>query len=323
MDTRIASALRSAAARLLPAAIAALLAPAAAFAATATVTVRNYEFSPASITVSRGDTVRWQWESGSHTVTSGASSQPADDPGALFDASINSVNTDFSYVFDTPGDYPYFCRPHELMGMRGSVTVTGDTAFVRTGNYAFSPATVTVRTGDTVTWLWVDGSHTTTSGASSQPADNPGALWNSPLDAAHPSFSYTFSQAGSFPYFCIPHEFMGMTGSVMVQAEATGVPGDGSRARTPGLALRAVPNPFRSGSVIRFRLAGAGEVRAGVLDPAGRRVRILASGSFPPGDHTLAWDGRDGYGRLLPAGVYLVRVSAPGGAETVKVVKTD
>jgi hypothetical protein len=34
----------------------------------------------------------------------------------------------FSYTFDEPGTYEYFCIPHEDLGMVGTVTVTGGAA---------------------------------------------------------------------------------------------------------------------------------------------------------------------------------------------------
>jgi hypothetical protein len=34
----------------------------------------------------------------------------------------------FSFTFEEPGTYDYFCIPHESLGMIGSVTVTGGTA---------------------------------------------------------------------------------------------------------------------------------------------------------------------------------------------------
>ena len=30
----------------------------------------------------------------------------------------------FSHTFDAPGDYTYFCMPHESLGMVGHITVT-------------------------------------------------------------------------------------------------------------------------------------------------------------------------------------------------------
>jgi hypothetical protein len=39
----------------------------------------------------------------------------------------------FSFTFEEPGTYDYFCIPHEEMGMVGSVTVSGGTTASPTG----------------------------------------------------------------------------------------------------------------------------------------------------------------------------------------------
>lgn len=109
----------------LPLLFAAGLATAAgASAATFVVTTSGTSFVPDSVTVSLGDTVQWIWGGvPNHTVTSGTGTA---DPnaGALFDAPLNSLSTSFSYAFaDTAGIYPYFCRPHALVGMKGVVIV--------------------------------------------------------------------------------------------------------------------------------------------------------------------------------------------------------
>ena len=45
---------------------------------------------------------------------------------------------------------------------------------------------------------------------------------------------------------------------------------------------------------------------------SGRRLRTLEIGPLPAGENTIAWDGRDEIGRVLPNGVYLVRLSPKG-----------
>jgi len=76
------------------------------------------------ITVPAGTTVRWVNASmARHTVTSGASSAPADAPGSLFDGVVRP-GASFEHTFDAAGDVPYFCRPHEGSGMTGVVHVT-------------------------------------------------------------------------------------------------------------------------------------------------------------------------------------------------------
>jgi len=80
-------------------------------------------FTPAHLTVTVGTTVHWI-NSGpfDHTVTSGLSSKVADSPGEEFDRGLGSGKS-FDFTFDSVGDHPYFCRPHERMDMKGVVTV--------------------------------------------------------------------------------------------------------------------------------------------------------------------------------------------------------
>lgn len=80
-------------------------------------------FQPADTTVTAGTTVRWVNNSGvAHTVTSGTGSSSAD-AGTMFDQPLANGQT-FEFTFSTAGTYAYFCRPHEAMNMRGTVTVT-------------------------------------------------------------------------------------------------------------------------------------------------------------------------------------------------------
>jgi plastocyanin len=86
----------------------------------------GFAFAPAHVTVGIGTTVRWTNKGAvPHTVTSGASSRPADGPGALLDRQLPSGAT-VELTFTRAGDWPYFCRYHEGMGMVGLVTVTPD-----------------------------------------------------------------------------------------------------------------------------------------------------------------------------------------------------
>jgi len=48
----------------------------------------------------------------------------------------------------------------------------------------------------------------------------------------------------------------------------------------------------------------------------GRLVRRLESGPRQRGIHAVRWDGTDGRGRAIPAGVYFVRYSAGGTVST-------
>ena len=63
-----------------------------------------------------------------------------------------------------------------------------------------------------------------------------------------------------------------------------------------------------------------GTVRLDVFDVAGRRVRTLLDRPFPPGPHRIGWNGKNGEGRELPAGVYFVRLTEGSRTETTKIV---
>jgi amicyanin len=76
-------------------------------------------------------------------------------------------------------------------------------------NFAFSPTPLTVKVGTTVTWTNkdnVDHTVTTTSGP---------VMFDSKNIASGQTFSYTFTQAGTYNYICTIHPFM--TGQVVVQ----------------------------------------------------------------------------------------------------------
>ncbi len=71
-----------------------------------------------------------------------------------------------------------------------------------------------VHVGDTVRWNWISGFHSTTSGPCPPCSQNGDGNWNSGAGSG-PSFSHTFSSAGTFPYYCNVHT-LSMTGTVIV-----------------------------------------------------------------------------------------------------------
>lgn len=71
-----------------------------------------------------------------------------------------------------------------------------------------------------------------------------------------------------------------------------------------------------SGTVaISYTLSSPAQVTAEVLNLAGRSVAVVqSSGVAAAGANTLLWSGRSSYGTRVPAGAYLVRVTARNGA---------
>lgn len=77
----------------------------------------NRAFEPSMVVVDIGTVVRWVWtgEGGAHNVV---------DECGLFESDVHSdADTTFSYSFDTPGVYTYYCSQHTDQWMRGVVRV--------------------------------------------------------------------------------------------------------------------------------------------------------------------------------------------------------
>jgi hypothetical protein len=98
-----------------------------------------------------------------------------------------------------------------------------------------------------------------------------------------------------------------------------GVPGNPPVGPGPLSLSAAWPNPTNGESRLRFRLPSDADVEATVHDVAGRRVAVLARGTFPAGEHDLAWTGMAA-GRRAPAGVYFVTLKALGEQRTTRIV---
>jgi spore coat protein A len=74
--------------------------------------------------ISAGDSIRWIWLQGGHTTTSVAGSSE------VWNTVLDQNNTEFTYQFNTPGVYWYYCIPHgddngdgTASGMSGTITV--------------------------------------------------------------------------------------------------------------------------------------------------------------------------------------------------------
>lgn len=181
-------------------------------------------FVPQSVTVERGATVTFVWRQGVHTVTSGLPDGlpgTPDEPGARFDVVLDEENPTFALTIgleETAG-VPFFDR--ENPGQIGFIDVESGEVTVRVGvvDNAFLPETVYLFAGDSVRWEHEpnEAFHTVTSGRSSRPEDNPGALFDEESSDLKPIFVYRFVEPGGYPYFCRPHESMQMKGVVHVQ----------------------------------------------------------------------------------------------------------
>jgi flagellar hook assembly protein FlgD len=65
---------------------------------------------------------------------------------------------------------------------------------------------------------------------------------------------------------------------------------------------------------------GAARSEVTLFDVRGRLVRRIADGSYEAGLQSAVWDGRDGEGRRVAAGLYFLRAKSAGEERTLKLV---
>ena len=112
---------------------------------------------------------------------------------------------------------------------------SGVVADVQADIQNFTHQDLTVQVGDTVVWTQQDGvSHTTTSGT---PGSSDG-VWDSGTLRQGESFSVTFTEAGTFAYFCSIHPSMTATVTVVGAGAPTPSP---TATPPPAAAATAVP----------------------------------------------------------------------------------
>jgi plastocyanin len=193
--------------------------------ASAAVAIVNRAFSPRTVTIAAGGTVRWTNSDGdSHTVTA---------RGGGFDSGILRSGGTFSRRFPAAGSFAYICLIHS--DMTGTVTVTGTAPpgggdrgggttnpppttprrppatrpkpasggralTVRMTDFAFGPRRLSARVGDTVTF--------SNAGPSMHTATAASGAFSSGFLPAGGRFSTLLRRAGMLSYVCQLHPQM-------------------------------------------------------------------------------------------------------------------
>ena len=74
----------------------------------------------------------------------------------------------------------------------------------------------------------------------------------------------------------------------------------------------AGPNPSSGTTSLRFSLPSRAKVQLSIYDSSGRLVRRLSDESREAGTHLVQWDGQNGHGRSVSAGIYFGRLQVTG-----------
>ena len=119
------------------------------------------------------------------------------------------------FLGDERPEQPDDSTPKAIAAASGSVTIA---------DFNFSPASITIDVGDTVTW--------NNNGPTPHSATANDGSFDTGILRKGQSGSHTFNQAGSFSYYCKPHPYMKAT--VVVEAAQSGGDTSGSDSGATG-----------------------------------------------------------------------------------------
>jgi len=79
------------------------------------VTIEDFDFKPGvfGVAVPPGTTITW--------TNNGPTAHTTTADNGTWDSGLLNAGDSYSFTFDTPGVYWYFCRPHPFM--RGTITI--------------------------------------------------------------------------------------------------------------------------------------------------------------------------------------------------------
>ena len=103
-------------------------------------------------------------------------------------------------------------------------------------------------------------------------------------------------------------------------SDATATPYFPAGPTPAALLLDVHPNPCNSHAILRFELARREGASLSIYDVRGRQLRLLFARELDAGPGRSLWDGCDGNGRTLPAGVYLCRLQTASQCVTRKLI---
>ena len=176
------------------------------------------------------------------------------------------------------------------------------TTMVNVSDNVFTPNNFTVAVGDTILWMWVNGTHTTTSTTIPMGASS----WDQVIDQNTTSYMYVVSTAGTYNYRCTFHFQMGMIAQFTVEQSS------GIGENISGVSLNLFSNPVNQQLQVNLKSTKTGEMTIVLNDITGRQVKLLSSGNQTAGEHHMQYDLAE-----LPKGMYLIKFTI-GGDELVR-----
>jgi plastocyanin len=176
---------------------------------------------------------------------------------------------------------------------------------VQVVGFSFSPKTVTINVGDTITWM------TPPSGGHDIEADD--GTFKSPPPGTFSTFSFTFTQAKTITYRCNPHAVsFNMRGTIIVQAAANQPPtvsltspsNGATFSTTDSITITADPkDPDGSITKVEF-FDGANSIGSKTAAP------FSISTTLSAGQHSLTAKATDNGGATTTSAAVTITVNA-------------
>ncbi len=167
----------------------------------------------------------------------------------------------------------------------------------------FTPSSITtVEVGDVISFVWVSGSHTTTSVSVPSGA----ATWNQAMSSAG-TFDYTVTVAGTYTYQCNPHGGSGMTGSFATTTTST--QNKGSLLYT---SFELSPNPTQENIALTFSSAESFKATVLIFDETGKE-KLNKKINITQGDNSYAYSIAN-----YPKGIYFLTIVEGGTSYIAK-----
>jgi plastocyanin len=182
------------------------------------------------------------------------------------------------------------------------------TRTINVQNFSFSPDNLNANVGDTIKWVWVSGTHTTTSTTIPLTA----ATWDQPITSVNTSYSYVITTTGIYNYKCTPHESMGMVGVINVLTSS--ITRNESTTLTYTLNQN-YPNPFNPATSISFSIPKSELVNITIYNEIGKKVETIVNQNLTEGSYTINYNAGK-----LSSGIYFYRIKAGEFGETKKML---
>lgn len=289
------------------------------------VQVVDYDFSPRTLTVAAGSTVRFtNAGKARHSVTSTTNE---------FDSGLMVSGDSYSFTFSAAGTYEYFCIVHpdmtgtvDVIGTPGAAApsaplpaaraaipaplpvVPGDVQVI---DFDYSPRTITVVSGASVRF--------TNTGAAPHTVTARDGSFDSGFLARGDAFRHVFANAGTYQFFCDFHPQM--SGTVVVLTATGGTPpesaGSSAAAVTSGLPnIAAILGPKTAAPGAKTQSADIVDFAyqpAGISVTRGTTVTWTNQGTAP---HTVtSRDGKQDSGLLRKGSTFSITFDTDGTYE--------